>query len=75
MDLIRLTERVVLVESASRNAVHHATVLHELDRLAEHLVGQSAPEVRGLKKRIQELITQVAPERRDVTLYVEFYCR
>jgi hypothetical protein len=48
--------------------------MHELDRLAEHLVGENAPELQSAKTRIQQLIAQVAPERHSVPTYVETYC-
>jgi len=48
--------------------------VHELDRLAEHLVGDNSPELQNAKTRIQQLITQVAPERHDVPTYVSVYC-
>jgi hypothetical protein len=48
--------------------------VHELDRLAEHLVGDTSPELQAPKQRIQQLIAKVAPERHDVPRYVEVYC-
>jgi len=75
VDLAALNNRIAAVEAASQHAaVNHLVVMHELDRLAEHLVGDSSPELQGAKNRIQQLIAQVAPERHDVTMYVEIYC-
>ena len=70
-----LQHQVAAVEAASRDgSVKHSVVVHELDRLAEHLVGETAPEAQGIKQRVQHLLTQVAPERHDVRSYVEAYC-
>ena len=67
MELEALQARVSAVEIASHDlATRKVAVVHELDRLAEHLVGESAPELQGLKLRIQDLLAQVVPERRDV---------
>ena len=75
MDLDSLQVRVAAVEAAAGDAaVKHAAVMHELDRLAEHLVGETAPEAQDLKGRIQDLIARVAPERSDVVLYMDIYC-
>jgi len=75
VDMVTLQDKVAAVEVAARDAtVKHARVVHELDRLAEQLIGESAPEVQHMKQKIQRLITQVAPERRDVLRYVEVYC-
>jgi hypothetical protein len=75
VDLNALRLRVSAVEAAVGDAaVKHATVMHELDRLAEHMVGQTAPEAQQVKHLIQDLITRVAPERHDVVLYVQIYC-
>ena len=63
------------VEAAlRRSAVKQAALMKELDRLAEHLVGESAPELQSAKARIQTLITEVAPERQEVVVYIEVYC-
>jgi hypothetical protein len=75
MDLVALERRVAAVEAAARSsAAQQRAVIHELDRLAEHLVGESAPELQGVKAHVQELISQVAPERHDVVVYAEVYC-
>ena len=42
--------------------------------MLEHLVGESAPELQAAKAKIQTLITQVAPERQDVVVYLQVYC-
>ena len=47
----------------------------ELDRLAEHLIGETAPELQHYKQRIQVLISRVAPHRREVEIYIQTYCR
>jgi hypothetical protein len=75
VDPIALNERVAAVEAAAHNSsVQHRVVIKELDRLAEHLVGENAPELQDAKTKIQTLIAQVAPERHDVTVYVQIYC-
>jgi hypothetical protein len=75
VDLAALNNRISAVEAAAQHAAaSHLAVMHELDRLAEHLVGESAPELQGPKQRIQQLIAQVAPERHAVPTYVEVYC-
>jgi len=75
VDPAALNERITAVEAAvQRASVSHLAVMHELDRLAEHLVGESSPELQGAKQRIQQLIARVAPERHDVPTYVEAYC-
>ena len=75
MDLVALHERVEAVEAAARaSAASNRALIHELDRLAEYLVGESAPEVQDVKGRIQTLIVQVAPDRGDVVVYLEVYC-
>ncbi len=63
------------VEAAAREPrVAHSAVVSELDRMAEHLVGETAPEAQRVKMHVQQLLTQLAPERQDVTLYAERYC-
>ena len=63
------------VEAAAREPrVAHSKVVHELDRMAEHLVGETAPEAQRVKMHVQRLLTQLAPERQDATLYAERYC-
>lgn len=75
MDLVALQQRVAAVEAAARTStVQQSAVIHELDRLAEHLVGENAAEMQSVKAHVQELITQVAPERHDVLGYAEAYC-
>jgi len=76
VELEALQARVSAVEAASHDlATRKVAVVHELDRLAEHMVGESAPELQELKLRIQDLIAQVVPERREVVVfYTEAYC-
>ena len=75
MDPDTLNQRVAAVEAAlNRSAAQQAALKHELDRLAEHLVGENAPELQAAKAKIQTLITQVAPERQDVVVYLQVYC-
>ena len=75
MDLAALNNRIAAVEAAAQHAAaSHLVVMHELDRLAEHLVGENSPELQSAKTRIQQLIAQVAPERHEVPVYVESYC-
>jgi len=75
VDLAALNTRISAVEAAAQHAASsHLAVMHELDRLAEHLVGENAPELQSAKTRIQQLIAQVAPERHSVPTYVETYC-
>ncbi len=75
MELAALNKRIAAVEAAAQHAAaSDLAVVHELDRLAEHLVGDTSPELQGPKHRIQQLIAQVAPERHAVPTYVEIYC-
>jgi len=75
VDLAALNNRISAVEAAFQHAAaSHLTVMHELDRLAEHLVGENSPELQSAKTRIQQLITQVAPDLLDVPIYTEIYC-
>lgn len=75
MDLVALQQRVAAVEAAVRSsAAQQRAVIHELDRLAEHLVGQNAPELQGVKAHVQELISQVDPVRHNVVVYADAYC-
>jgi len=76
MDLSTVSARLDAIEARSHSAsVPKPAVMHELDRLAEHLVGENAPEVPVMKAHIQALIKQLAPERASVTaMYVEIYC-
>ena len=75
MDEVTFQEQVAAVEAAYRHSpVKHSAMVHELDRLAEHLVGQTAPEAQTMKHRVQDLITEVAPERHEVQVYTDAYC-
>ena len=50
MDPDTLNQRVAAVEAAlNRSAAQQAALMHELDRLAEHLVGESAPELQAVE--------------------------
>ncbi len=63
------------VEDAARHQKLAPTVaLHELDRLAEHLVGETNADAQHVKLHVQQLISEFAPERHDVQLYSERYC-
>ena len=75
VNLDRVHEQVAAVEAAAGRATRRHAVIRELDRLAELLVGHSSPEVQGIKRRIQELVILVVPERSEVTIYIEVYCR
>ena len=74
-DLAVLAERL----SAAEAAVHHAqrsdVIVRELDRLAEHLIGQGGPETQDLKIRIQRLIVVIAANRSGVAIYLRTYCQ
>jgi hypothetical protein len=74
VDLVTLGERLSVAEAAARDAQRHALVVRELDRLAEYLIGQSAPEAQDLKVRIQRLIAVIARDRSGVTVYLQVYC-
>ena len=66
---------VSTVEQATRrHGVAPAAAIHELDRLAEHLVGETNPEAQQVKLHVQQLITELAPDRHEVQLYAERYC-
>lgn len=70
-----MNKRVAAVEAALRSsAVRQVALMHELDRLAEHLVGENTPNLQAAKSRIQALITEAAPERYEVVVYVQVYC-
>lgn len=79
MDIVELQRRVDAVEAAvAANRAAERKLAEELDRLAEHLIGESAPELQGYKQRIQTLIIRVDPHRHapaEVELYIETYCR
>ena len=66
------------VNSVEQAARHHqvapAAAIHELDRLAEHLVGETNADAQHVKVHVQRLITELAPERHDVQLYADRYC-
>lgn len=74
MDLVKIGERLSVAETAARNAQRHDILVRELDRLAEYLIGQSAPEAQDLKVRIQRLIAVIARDRTGVTVYLQIYC-
>ena len=76
MDVQELQRRVEAVETAAAaNRSSERKLAEELDRLAEHLIGETAPELQQYKQRIQVLVTRVAPHRQDVAIYIETYCR
>ena len=54
---------VSTVEQAARQRdVAPMAALHELDRLAEHLVGETKTDAQQVKFHVQQLITELAPE-------------
>ena len=66
---------VSTVEQAARQRdVAPMAALHELDRLAEHLVGETNTDAQQVKFHVQQLITELAPERHEVQLYSDKYC-
>ena len=81
MDLAVLHQRVRLVEASLTNTVgpaadrNRSLCVHELDRLAESLVGEPAAEAQEVKNRIQRLLAQAAPQRTDAMGYIEVYCQ
>ena len=79
MDLSELRRRVEAVEAAvAANRASEKKLSDELDRLAEHLVGETAPELVQFKQRIQVLAIRVDPgthAQAEVDIYVETYCR
>ena len=79
MDIIELQRRVDVVEAAlAANRASERRVAYELDCLAEHLIGETAPELQRYKQRIQALVIRVDPRRQtseDVEMYIETYCR
>ena len=81
MELSIVQQRVGIVETVLSNSVGPAAdrrrelCVHELDRLAESLVGVAAAEAQEVKNHIQQLLTQVAPERTDAMVYIEVYCQ
>ena len=76
---MELQRRFEAVESAV--ATNHASqrkLSYELDRLAEHLIGETAPELQQYKHRIQVLAVRIDPTKHtpaDVEIYIETYCR
>lgn len=79
MDVSELQRRVEAVEAAvAANRASEKKLSVELDRLAEHLIGETAPELQHYKKRIQALVVRIDPkthEANEVEIYVETYCR
>jgi len=81
VDVSILQQRVGLVETVLSRSVGPAAdrrrvqCVHELDRLAERLVGEPAAEAQEVKNRIQLLLIQVAPQRTDAMVYIEVYCQ
>lgn len=81
MDLSTVQQRVGLVETVLSTSVgpaadrHRELCVHELDRLAEILVGEPAAEAQEVKNRIQLLLTHAAPQRLDAMVYIEVYCQ
>jgi hypothetical protein len=79
MDIVDLQRRVDAVEAAVEgNRASEKKLSVELDRLAEHLIGENAPELQQYKHRIQALAVRVDPGAHapaDVEIYVETYCR
>jgi len=79
MDLAAMQQRIGVVEAAlsrnggSGNDRQKLLAIHELDRLAESLVGEQATEAQEVKIRIQQLLIKASP-RPDAMAYVEVYC-
>lgn len=73
-DLALLARRLSAAEAAVHDAQRHDVIIRELDRLAEHLIGQAGPETQHLKIRIQRLIAVIAQNRTGVTVYLRVYC-
>ncbi len=75
MDLDAMQRWVDAVESANSHGVTRSTAVdHQLDLLAEHLVGLQDPQARGLKQHIQEVLEHAAPDRpADERVYLERY--
>lgn len=78
MDITELAHRVDAVEAAAAtNRVSERKLSDELNRLAEHLIGENAPELQQYKQRIQNLAVRVDPASHtaaDVQVYLETYC-
>ena len=79
MDIVELQRRVDAVEAAvAANRSGERKLAEELDRLAEHLIGENAPELQQYKLRIQALVVRIDPATHtaaEVDLYIETYCR
>ena len=76
MDITELQRRVEAVEAAAAaSRASERTLAYELDRLAEHLIGETAPELQRYKERIQVLVARVDPQRHQVDVYLDTYCR
>jgi hypothetical protein len=76
VNLTELQSRVAAVEAAVQaNRASERRLADELDRLAEHLIGETGPELQHVKQRIQILVSQLAPQRQEVEVYIETYCR
>ena len=79
MDVTALQQRVGIVEAAlarngsSGNDRKKLMCIHELDRLAESLVGEQAAEAQEVKTHIQQLLIAASP-RPDAMTYIEVYC-
>jgi hypothetical protein len=79
MDIVELQRRVDAVEAAvATNRASDKKLSDELDRLAEHLIGENAPELQQYKHRIQSLAVRIDPGTHaaaEVELYIDTYCR
>ncbi|WP_041369029.1 hypothetical protein [Nakamurella multipartita] len=79
MDVSELQRRVDAVEAAmAANRASERKLALELDRLAEHLIGENAPELQQYKHRIQALAVRIDPDTHtaaEVEIYIETYCR
>jgi len=76
VNVSELQSRVAAVEAAVQaNRASERKLADELDRLAEHLIGETGPELQSYKQRIQILISRLAPQRQEVEIYIETYCR
>lgn len=78
MDLVEVRRRLETVEAAAAaNRGSGKRLADELDRLAEHLIGENGPELQLYKQRIQALAVRVDPATHaaaDVQVYLETYC-
>lgn len=76
MDLNEVEQMLTVVENAIHQARRDERVLHELDRLAEVLVGETAQDAPAIKLRTQELIIMAGREpTHAMETYIEAYCR